>query len=119
MADITEAQSLAIYETAIRPAFEAYQEAGATDEAFAEYSAIVNPLWDEHLARIGATQADDEDTTEPDTEPNGEGDPAPDYDSHTKAELVAIAEERGIDASGTKADLVERLQADDEDTDTE
>lgn len=27
----------------------------------------------------------------------------------SKAELVALAEERGLDASGTKADLIERI----------
>ncbi len=29
-----------------------------------------------------------------------------------KPELVALAEERGIDASGTRAEILERLQAD-------
>jgi hypothetical protein len=32
-------------------------------------------------------------------------------ESLTKAELVAEAEERGVDASGTKAEIVERLNA--------
>lgn len=33
------------------------------------------------------------------------------YASKTKPELVAIAEEREIDASGTKAEIVARLEA--------
>lgn len=36
--------------------------------------------------------------------------PEPDLESLKKAELVALAEERDIDTSGTKADLVERLE---------
>jgi hypothetical protein len=30
-------------------------------------------------------------------------------DDHTKDELVALAEKRGVDASGTKAEIAERL----------
>ena len=36
-------------------------------------------------------------------------DEAPDLESLTKAELVAEAEARGLDTSGNKADLLERL----------
>ena len=40
--------------------------------------------------------------------------PAPadevDYESMLKAQLVALAESRGIDSSGTKADIIERLR---------
>lgn len=35
---------------------------------------------------------------------------ADDYDSQRKADLVDLAEERGIDSSGTKADVVARLR---------
>ncbi len=38
--------------------------------------------------------------------------PAPAYVS--KADLVAAAEEKGLDSSGTRAELIERLEADDE-----
>ena len=34
---------------------------------------------------------------------------APDFGSMLKADVVALAESRGIDASGTKADIVARL----------
>lgn len=37
-----------------------------------------------------------------------------DYSDLKKDELVALAEERGLDSSGTKADIIERLEADDE-----
>lgn len=33
-----------------------------------------------------------------------------DYNEMLKADLVALADERGIDSSGTKADIIERLQ---------
>jgi hypothetical protein len=33
-----------------------------------------------------------------------------DYGSLLKAELVAQADERGIDSTGTKADIIERLE---------
>lgn len=33
-----------------------------------------------------------------------------DYESLLKADLVALANERGIDSSGTKAEIIERLQ---------
>ena len=36
-------------------------------------------------------------------------DAAPDLETLTKAELVAMAEAKQVDSSGTKADLVERL----------
>lgn len=32
-----------------------------------------------------------------------------DYDALRKAELVELAEQQGIDSSGTKADIIERL----------
>jgi hypothetical protein len=35
------------------------------------------------------------------------------YGSMKKDDLVAAAEERGVDSSGTKADIIERLEADD------
>ena len=38
-----------------------------------------------------------------------------DYSHLKKDELIALAEERGLDTDGTKADLIERLEADDED----
>lgn len=34
---------------------------------------------------------------------------APDYSSLKKDELIAEAEKRGLDSSGTKADIIERL----------
>lgn len=37
-----------------------------------------------------------------------------DYTELKKDELIALAEERGLDSSGTKADIIERLEADDE-----
>jgi hypothetical protein len=33
----------------------------------------------------------------------------PDLEALKKPELVALAEERGVDASGTKADIIDRL----------
>jgi hypothetical protein len=36
-----------------------------------------------------------------------------DYGSLLKAELVETADARGIDSTGTKADIIERLEADD------
>lgn len=39
-----------------------------------------------------------------------EPEPAPDFDRMLKADVVAYAEARGIDASGTKADIVDRLR---------
>lgn len=39
---------------------------------------------------------------------------APAYGSLKKDELVALAEQRGVDASGTKADIIGRLEAGDE-----
>jgi hypothetical protein len=36
--------------------------------------------------------------------------PSGDYSSMTKAELVALAEARGLATSGTKAELVARLE---------
>lgn len=36
--------------------------------------------------------------------------PAQDYGSLLKADLVALAQERGLDSSGTKADIVARLE---------
>lgn len=37
--------------------------------------------------------------------------PKPQYDAMLKADLVAAAERRGLDSSGTKADLIARLSA--------
>jgi hypothetical protein len=37
-----------------------------------------------------------------------------DYGSLLKAELVETADARGIDSTGTKADIIERLEADDD-----
>ena len=37
-----------------------------------------------------------------------------DYGALLKAELVETADARGIDSTGTKADIIERLEADDE-----
>jgi hypothetical protein len=37
--------------------------------------------------------------------------PPPDYDNLLKAEVVEIAKAKGIDATGTKAEIVARLQA--------
>ncbi len=42
-----------------------------------------------------------------------------DYTDLKKTELVEIAEERGLDASGTKADIIARLEGDDAATDVE
>ena len=38
-----------------------------------------------------------------------EVDVAPDLETLTKAELVAMAEAKQLDSSGTKADIIERL----------
>ena len=35
--------------------------------------------------------------------------PKPDFDKMLKADVVTFAEERGVDATGTKADIVARL----------
>lgn len=37
-----------------------------------------------------------------------------DYGAMLKPELVETAEARGLDTTGTKADIIERLEADDE-----
>lgn len=42
-----------------------------------------------------------------------------DLDTLTKAELIELAEERGLDTSGTKADLKERILADEDEADEE
>jgi hypothetical protein len=47
--------------------------------------------------------------TEPTPEPEPEPEPEPDYGDMLKADLVAMAEDRGLDTDGTKADLIERL----------
>lgn len=52
------------------------------------------------LPPTGQEVAEDEDVDEVDLE------------SMKKAELVELAEERGLDASGTKAELIERISAD-------
>jgi hypothetical protein len=46
----------------------------------------------------------------PEPEPVADTEPSLDFDKMLKADLVAYAEERGIDASGTKADIVGRLR---------
>lgn len=43
-----------------------------------------------------------------------EADELEDYTSLKKDELIALAEERGLDSSGTKAEIIERLVEDDE-----
>lgn len=35
--------------------------------------------------------------------------PRPDYTAMVKADLIAAAEQRGLDTSGTKPELIERL----------
>jgi hypothetical protein len=47
---------------------------------------------------------------QPAPEPVADTEPSLDFDKMLKADLVAYAEERGIDASGTKADIVGRLR---------
>jgi hypothetical protein len=37
----------------------------------------------------------------------------PDFSDLTKAELIAEAEDRGLDTSGNKPDIIERLEASD------
>ena len=37
--------------------------------------------------------------------------PDPDYDALLKVDVVEIARERGVDTSGTKADIVARLRS--------
>lgn len=43
------------------------------------------------------------------SEPPAPTDGPVNLDSMLKAELVTLAEERGVDASGTKAEIIERL----------
>ena len=53
---------------------------------------------------------------EPEVEPEPAADTETvDYGALLKADLVEQAEQRGIDATGTKADIIERLEADDGD----
>ncbi len=108
---MNEKESLATYEAAISPAFQTYQAAGSTDEAFQTYSAIVTPLWAEHEARIGGSVDATGDLTEPDD--NGNEDNSS-YADSTRAELVALLEARSLDTNGNKAVLVARLEADDD-----
>jgi hypothetical protein len=49
-------------------------------------------------------------TPEPEPEPEPE---TADYGALLKPDLVEEADKRGIDSSGTKADIIERLEADD------
>lgn len=75
----------------------------------------------EHAERVGATPVKDEggaSTKQAQAAKNKLG-PEPenksgdgDLTNATKAELVAAAEARGLDTSGTKAELLERLTAD-------
>jgi hypothetical protein len=46
----------------------------------------------------------------PEPEPTADTEASVDFDKMLKVDLVAYAEERGIDASGTKAEIVERLR---------
>lgn len=43
--------------------------------------------------------------------PKPEATPAPDLAALKKAELVELADERGVDSSGTKAEIIERLES--------
>jgi hypothetical protein len=47
----------------------------------------------------------------PSEPPSSEESSSPDLSSLKKDELVALAESRGIDSSGKKADIIERLEA--------
>lgn len=49
------------------------------------------------------------DTTTAEATTEAEAEAAPDLDTLKKDELVALADERGVDSSGTKADLIARL----------
>ena len=42
--------------------------------------------------------------------------PKPDLASLKKDELIEVATEQGLDTSGTKADIIERLEADDDES---
>jgi hypothetical protein len=46
----------------------------------------------------------------PEPPPTADTEPSVDFDKMLKADLVAYAEDRGIDSSGTKADIVGRLR---------
>lgn len=48
------------------------------------------------------------------TEGDDDDDEEVDYSDLKKDELVALADERGVDSSGTKAEIIARLEADDE-----
>ena len=52
--------------------------------------------------------------TRPEVADDVDDDEEVDYHSMKKDELVALAEERDLDSSGTKAEIIERLEADDE-----
>jgi hypothetical protein len=65
-------------------------------------------------SRAPAPTSAPEPTPEPTPEPEPESTTA-DYGALLKAELVEEAEERGLDSSGTRADIIERLEASDDD----
>ncbi len=112
---MTKKESLATYEAAISPAFQTYQAAGSTDEAFKTYSAIVTPLWAEHEARLGGPEDATGDLAESDDSGNEDNSS---YADSTRAELVALLEARSLDTNGNKTVLVARLE-DDDDANTE
>ncbi len=108
---MNEKESLATYEAAISPAFQTYQAAGSTDEAFKTYSAIVTPLWAEHEARLGGPEDATGDLAESDDSGNEDNSS---YADSTRAELVTLLEARSLDTNGNKTVLVARLEADDD-----
>lgn len=115
-----------------------------TDETHANYETFApgDDVPDWALDRVGSHVYEDDDTTDVRlTDPHYEDDdPAVNFSTPTtlppvaggvsadeadseeevdyshlkKDELIALAEERGLDTDGTKADLIERLEADDE-----
>ena len=73
-------------------------------------SAPVRAIQRRQRAAVAAPAAE----SEPQPEPAAETETV-DYGALLKADLVEQAEHRGIDSSGTKADIIERLEADDDD----
>ena len=115
MAAVTEAESIKIYEAERSPAFQAYIAAGATDEAFAVYSAAVGPMWDAHLERIGAeAESPTYLVGEKGPEEFTPGSDDVDYEDMKVPALRELLESRGLDSTGVKADLIDRLLDDDE-----
>jgi len=76
----------------------------AGDEITDEVRAQLELAVENHAGRHGAPEA----MTDPTLEP-GTGDDDVDVASLNKAALVALAEARGVDSSGTVAELRERL----------